>query len=165
MTCATRRQLSEVLGCGSALPDHIAAIRRLLHAGLCEQVERKPLDPADPDLLRFIVARFSGLRHEEMLVLFGDCSSRFLDHLTLSTRSTRGLAFDRTVLYRRAAELGAEQIILAHNHPSGKAAASADDVASTRRVVRDGALLGIELRDHLIVAGNQVFSMKLAGLL
>lgn len=165
VTCASKRELTEVLGCSSQLPEHIVAIRRLLFAGLRECVERKPLDPGDMDLRKFLVARFSGLRHEEMLVMMGDVSGRFLDHLTLTTGSPRGLEFDRTTLFRRAAELGATQLILAHNHPSGKASASDDDIRSTQRVVRDGALLGIELRDHLIVAGNKVFSMKLAGLL
>ena len=165
VAAAPRRELAEVFGKRSPLPDHIAAIRRLLHAGLREQVVRKPLNPDDPDLLRFVVAHFSGLRHEEMLALFGDAEGRFLDHQTLAAGSVQGMAFERPVLFRHAAALGARQIVLAHNHPSGRAAASADDIASTRRVASDCELLGIVLRDHLIVGGNSVFSMKRAGLL
>lgn len=165
VAAAPRRDLAEVFGKTSPLPDHIAAIRRLLHAGLREQVARTPLDPTDPALLEFVVAHFSGLQHEKMLALFGDADGRFLDHQTVAAGSPMGMAFERPVLFRRAAALGARQIVLVHNHPSGRAAASEADIVSTRRIVRDGELLGIVLRDHLIVAGNSVYSMKQARLL
>ena len=165
VAAARTRELAEVLGKGSPLPVHIAAVRRLLHAGMREHVARRPLDTADPGLLQFVIAHFSGLQHEEMLALFGDANGCFLDHQTLAMGSSRRMEFDPSVLFRRACQVGAMQVVLAHNHPSGAATPSGDDLDSTRRVARDGRLLGITLRDHLIVSGNAVFSMHRAGLL
>lgn len=165
VTAARTRELAEVFGAESPLPACIAAVRRLLHAGLREEVVRKPLDPADPNLRRYVSAHFSGLRHEEMLALFGDGGGRFLDHQTLAAGSSERIEFSSPVLFRRATAIGAEQVLLAHNHPSGEATPSNADLVATRRVARDGALLGIVLLDHLIVAGSAVFSMKQAGLL
>lgn len=162
---ARKRELAEVFGAESPLPAHIAAVRRLLQAGLREHVVRQPLDPADPGLLVFVVAHFSGLKHEEMLALFADADGRFLDHQILAAGPSRRMEFAPSLLFRRAVALGAAQVVLAHNHPSGAAAPSKDDLASTRRIVHDGQLLGIALRDHLIVGGNTVFSMRRAGLL
>lgn len=158
------RELAEVFGPNSGLPTQIAAVRRLLAAGIREHVSRRPLDPADPALLNFVVTRFSGLKYEELLVMFGDDEGRFLDSETIGAGQTR-IEIAPARLFRRAIALSATQVILAHNHPSGSARPSEDDIAATRRIVRDGRLLGIILRDHLIVGGNAVFSMRNAGLL
>lgn len=162
---ARTRDLADVLGAGSPVPSHIGAVRRLLHAGMREAVVRKPLDPADPVVLDYLIAHFTGMRHEEMLVLFGDSTGCFLDSETLVSGQSWEVAFAPVAVFRRAIELGATQLVLAHNHPSGVAAPSPFDIASTRRLVRDGGHLGIGLRDHLIVAGRAVFSMRQAGLL
>ena len=126
---------------------------------------RAPLDTADPALLEFVVTQFSGLRHEQVLALFGNEAGQYLDHVTLASGSIDGIALDRPVLFHRAAALGARQIVLAHNHPSGIARPSAKDLATTRRIASDGVIVGIALIDHLIVAGNAIFSMKREGLL
>lgn len=165
VAAASRRELAEVFGACSPVPDNIAAVRRLLHAGMRETVEHNPLDPTNPALLKFLVAHFSGLQHEELLALFADRDGGFLDQQSVAAGGADELAFEREVLFRRAAAIGARQIVLAHNHPSGKAEASAKDISATRRILRDCSLLGIVLRDHLIVANNRVFSMERAGLL
>jgi DNA repair protein RadC len=66
---------------------------------------------------------------------------------------------------RRALELHASTVILAHNHPSGTTEASRDDVAMTREVRRALQPLGVALHDHLIVTSGQCVSMQQQGLL
>lgn len=63
-------------------------------------------------------------------------------------------------LIRTALRIDATGIILAHNHPSGKAAPSPRDVTSTLDLERVCGKLGIELVDHLIVAGGACFSFR-----
>ena len=45
-------------------------------------------------------------------------------------------------------------IILAHNHPSGKPEPSKDDIDVTKRLVRAGEIIGIDVLDHVIIGGN-----------
>lgn len=45
----------------------------------------------------------------------------------------------------------AAAIMLCHNHPSGDPEPSAEDMAITRRLAAAGALLGIEVLDHVII--------------
>jgi DNA repair protein RadC len=59
----------------------------------------------------------------------------------------------------------AAAVLLAHNHPSGTLAASAEDIALTKRLVSAGELLGIRVLDHLIVTRNGYLSMNEAGTL
>ena len=51
-------------------------------------------------------------------------------------------------------------VILAHNHPSGVALPSDSDIATTKRLLQTLSLLGVELYDHLIFAGDEFVSMR-----
>lgn len=59
-----------------------------------------------------------------------------------------------------ALHLGADELIIAHNHPSGNVLPSEEDMRATRHLKTICASLGIDLLDHLIVAGAKSFSMK-----
>lgn len=64
-----------------------------------------------------------------------------------------------------ALAFGAEQVVMAHNHPSGDAEPSRDDLAATRRIATALNALGIRLVDHLVLAGDAVTSLRARGLL
>lgn len=59
---------------------------------------------------------------------------------------------------RRALELGAGSIVLVHNHPSGDPSPSPDDIEMTRRVSAAAAVLGLTVRDHIIVGNGRWLS-------
>jgi len=61
--------------------------------------------------------------------------------------------------------LGAASFVLVHNHPSGDQTPSAEDVRFTNALARAGALLGIDLVDHLVVARRGSVSFAELGLL
>lgn len=64
----------------------------------------------------------------------------------------------------KTAVLGnAASILVAHNHPSGSAAPSQEDISVTKRISEAGEVLGIELLDHLIIAGDEFCSLKESG--
>lgn len=54
----------------------------------------------------------------------------------------------------------AASVIVAHNHPSGEAAPSKQDIKTTQQLVAAGLLLGIPLQDHLIVTNAGHYSFK-----
>ena len=66
--------------------------------------------------------------------------------------------------FREAVRAGAAAVVLVHNHPGGSPEASADDVTLTAEAGRAGALLGIPVLDHLIVAGDRYVSLREHGL-
>lgn len=63
-------------------------------------------------------------------------------------------------VFTRAVGERAAQIIIAHNHPSGESNPSEDDIGLTKRLVKAGEILGIELLDHIIVSSNSFISFK-----
>jgi DNA repair protein RadC len=64
-----------------------------------------------------------------------------------------------------ALNLGTQELILAHNHPSGCARPSAADLDETRRLDKLLRALQIAVADHLIFAHDECYSMRNAGLL
>lgn len=109
--------------------------------------------------------------------LLADEAVEVFGMLCLSTRRdviayhevSRG-ALDATLVHPRdvfkaALLANSAAILLAHNHPSGDATASPDDVALTRRLVAAGAILGVEVLDHIIIGANRWFSFQQSGLL
>ena len=59
----------------------------------------------------------------------------------------------------------AASIILAHNHPSSQVEPSKDDIELTRRLVKAGEIMGVEIIDHLIISPNDFLSLKERGLM
>ncbi|HYF28743.1 MAG TPA: DNA repair protein RadC [Candidatus Paceibacterota bacterium] len=54
-------------------------------------------------------------------------------------------------VFRPALEYAAAAVILVHNHPSGNVEPSEADIAVTAQLIEAGALLGIDVIDHVIV--------------
>ena len=57
----------------------------------------------------------------------------------------------------------ATTVVMAHNHPSGIAVPSAEDVATTRRVAAALAAVDVVLADHIVVADDDYVSMVQSG--
>lgn len=68
-------------------------------------------------------------------------------------------------IFRTAIINNGARIMLFHNHPSGDTDPSEADFAFTRRVVDCGEMLGIEVMDHIIIAGNEYLSLREEGLM
>ncbi|PXA84620.1 hypothetical protein DMC47_39810 [Nostoc sp. 3335mG] len=68
-------------------------------------------------------------------------------------------------LLRDAAMRGAWGLIVAHNHPGGGEAPSRQDIRATRRLAEGAQALGLQLIDHVVVAGGEWASFRLLGLL
>jgi DNA repair protein RadC len=59
----------------------------------------------------------------------------------------------------------AHSIIVVHNHPSGDPYPSEDDLNVTKKLVDAGGVVGIPVRDHVVIGDGRYFSFKEAGLI
>lgn len=99
-------------------------------------------------------------------------TSLFLDHRNhlLAFENLQEGTVDHTAVYpreilKRALELHATGLILAHNHPAGSLDPSEGDKQLTRQISTAARALGITVHDHLILAAEGHFSFRQAGLL
>lgn len=63
-------------------------------------------------------------------------------------------------IFQEALKQNAASVILVHNHPSGDAEPSEDDLEITKRLIEAGKIMGIDILDHIIITKNKVFSFK-----
>ena len=62
---------------------------------------------------------------------------------------------DAGAIFREALKAGAEEIIVAHNHPSGNLTPSKADLAVTRELQALSERLGVPLLDHLVIGAEE----------
>ena len=113
----------------------------------------------------FISARDDDKEHFWSVLL--NTRHHYLMHTEVSVgNQTASLVHPREI-FGPAVREGAHSIVLAHNHPSGDPAPSAEDRELTTRLKECGQLLGIEVLDHLIVGNGsgRWFSFRDTGLL
>ncbi|MGV7032810.1 RadC family protein [Methylobacterium symbioticum] len=153
-------RLSEVEGVSAGVIADLklieAAGRRLARGAILE----RPLLSSWSAVLDYCRATMAFCTREEFRVLFLDKRN----HLIADEVQGRGTV-DHTPVYprevaRRALELSATAIILAHNHPSGDPAPSAADVRMTRDVISVLEPLGIVVHDHIILGRGGHASLK-----
>ena len=60
----------------------------------------------------------------------------------------------------RALLCGASNVVIVHNHPSGDPEPSTDDMMITNQLQKACGLVGIELEDHIIIAGDGYYSFR-----
>ncbi len=117
------------------------------------------------DVVRMFRHQIGGLPHEECWVLYLNCASRLLDTQRISSGGVSSTIVDIRIIIKRAIELLATELILVHNHPSGLASPSDDDIALTKRLGSAATLFEIRLLDHIIISSDTEYSFASAGLL
>ena len=114
---------------------------------------------------QYCAALLAGLRTERLYVISISTAMAVLGRRAVGEGSINEVnAYPRLVV-ETALNYNAFGVILCHNHPGGIAEPSPDDIAATQNIEAVLKHLGIRLIDHIIVAGNSVYSMALHGLL
>lgn len=68
-------------------------------------------------------------------------------------------------VFKIAILTSSNSIIVCHNHPSGDPSPSKEDIEVTKRLVKAGKILGIELLDHVIIGNKDFASFQSLGLM
>ena len=105
------------------------------------------------------------LPHEEFWILYLNQSNRLLEKYRLSKGGITQTTVDLRLAFKRAFEVGATGLILAHNHPSGGLTPSSSDEQITRKFKLAAASVDLRILDHLIVSKKGYFSFADEGLL
>lgn len=160
---ASVRELRSRPGIGAA-----KAATVLAAVELGRRLATRRLREGDPirgpeDVFRHFHARLRDAGQEQFLVILLDGRHRMIGEARASEGTlTASLVHPREV-FRPALRDGAAAIVLVHNHPSGDPSPSAEDRAVTRRLVRAGELLGIQVLDHVVVAERGWCSLREEG--
>ncbi|HNV80896.1 MAG: DNA repair protein RadC [Tenuifilaceae bacterium] len=153
------KELTDIKGIGKAKAVKIMAALELGRRRKSTEVLHKKQITSSMDVIELFQPMLADLPHEEFWILLLNRTNRIIEKVKISEGGFIATVVDIRKLMKIALEHNALGIILCHNHPSGNHNPSDDDVNITQKVKAAATTFDIKLLDHIIVTGNQCFSM------
>lgn len=113
---------------------------------------------------QYLVPYFIGRENETVFLLCLDAKCKVLGCKLVGEGSVNSANIPIRRVVELALKTNATTVILAHNHPSGLALPSSDDIQTTLRLAKAMDAVEITLADHIVVADNDFVSMAQSGL-
>ena len=107
----------------------------------------------------FLKRQLRDKKNETFVALFLDSQHCVLSYEELFTGTINTATVHPRLIIERVMKLNAAAVIIAHNHPSGLADASPNDIAVTDRLREALELIDTTLLDHLVIGDNEVYSI------
>ena len=111
----------------------------------------------------YLVPRFFGRKVETVFLLCLDAKCKVLCCREVGEGSVNAASISVRKVVEAALNANATTVVLAHNHPSGIALPSADDVQTTCRIAAALRAVDVTLIDHIVVAEGDFISMAQSG--
>ncbi len=137
-----------------------AARRQQLSRSSCHQLLDSTQKCGD-----YLVPFFFGATQEEVYLLGLDAKCKVLGCVKLSTGSVNSAGLSIRKVVECALNMKASSVVLAHNHTSGIAVPSQEDIRTTQSISHALDLVGVYLADHVVVADEDYVSMAESGLI
>ncbi len=158
-------ELQENKGIG---PDKAVMIKAALELGsrlatMPREVTGSITSPAQAAELFMEELRYK--KKEYFMILLLNTKNHVISREEISVGSLSASIVHPREIFNIPMRKSAASVILFHNHPSGDPSPSQEDLAVTRRLVDAGNLLGISVRDHIIIGDGCFFSFREKGLL
>jgi len=160
---APETELAQVIGVPAAR--ELGLLHGLLLRILEHPLRKREVLTSTSAVNAYLRARMGALPREEFRVLFLDTKNQLIADEQLGAGTHDHCPVYPREVVRRALELSAASILVAHNHPSGDPTPSSADVEMTRQIVAAAVALGIKVHDHMIVGGDKVVSLRTLGLM
>ena len=157
------REWMQVAGVGRAGASRLASAFEIGRRVASEPDGDRPTVRSPADVAALLGPRLRDLDREEFWVLHLNTAGQVTYRERASQGGLSASIVEPRLVFRSALVQGAAAVICAHNHPSGNPEPSADDLAVTRQLVEAGRVVGIPVRDHVIVAGDGYTSLAERG--
>ena len=163
---ATPEELRKIKGVG---PNNIFALKFIHEVArkfLKTRLTGRHYIKAASDLVDYLHHAYSFHDREVFVVTFLDARHGIIAVEPLFEGTlTASVIYPREVM-KKAIELGAAAMVLAHNHPSGLTDPSEADRSVTKKIFLAGRTLDITVLDHIIIGGpGNFFSFAESGLM
>lgn len=129
---------------------------------LCEDASLYSTEPiSDPETANKLIRKeMKYLDRESLVVLNLDYQLHPINFNVVSIGCDNKSSFKLSDVFKTSILSSASCIMLFHNHPSGNPSPSEEDIDITRRMIKAGSLLDINLMDHIIVGGDTYYSFR-----
>lgn len=158
-------ELKKIDGLGITGITSIKSVSEAASRMLMIEAKEKPLLNNWLKLIDYLRAEMGYLKEEQFRVLFLNSKNMLVaDEVQSEGTINHTTAYPREIV-KRALEIGAANIILVHNHPSGDVSPSRSDIELTQQIINAAKPLGINIHDHVIIGQNNHYSFKSKGVI
>lgn len=152
--------LTSIKGIGKAKASTIIAAAEFGRRLASEDPAAIPAIHNSSDIVRMLGPYMKGLRHEELWAVFLNKANKVIGKEMISSGGTDETLVDVKMLVSKAVSCLCSGVVMVHNHPSGNASPSQQDIRWTKSTRDALACLEIKLLDHVIIAGNKFYSFS-----
>lgn len=152
-------ELQKVDGVGQNAALLLTMIPQLARAYMVDRTQGAKILPTLEDCAQYLVPRFFGRKTETVFLLCLDAKCKVLCCKEVGSGGTNSTGVSIRKIVETAIGMGASTVVLAHNHPSGLAVPSAEDIQVTRQIAQALKAVDILLADHIIVADDDYVSI------
>jgi DNA repair protein RadC len=128
-----------------------------------DQAERRQIK-SPGDIADLLLLEMSHLDQEQLRTVLLDAKNRIQAISTVYIGSLNTSMVRVGEIFKEAVRRNSSALIVVHNHPSGDATPSPEDVLVTREIVQAGKLLDVDVLDHLIIGHGVWVSLRERGL-
>lgn len=156
-------ELAAIRGLGEAKAAKLKAALELASRLVALGPERPQIGTPD-DVVNLIGIEMAALEQEQLRTVLLDTKHRVQAIRTIYQGTVNQAQVRVAEVFRDAIRHNAVAVVVVHNHPSGDPTPSAADVALTAELAKAGALLDVEVLDHLIIGHGRHVSLRRLGL-
>ncbi len=160
---ASLDSLLQVPGIGKTRAVRLKAAFTLARRVTALRLSERPIIRRPSDAITLVQYDLLTQPQEQLQVILLDANNRVLEIRTVYIGSLNATVVRVAEIFRDAIARNSAGIILVHNHPSGDATPSIEDIMLTQDMVAAGKLLDIAVIDHLIIGDGEWTSMRERG--
>ena len=162
---ASPEELLSVKGIGKNTAYYLKLIRAVFKKYSLDEVREKITIRTPQQVLEYCRASLEGKKEECLEVIYLSVRNTVMNTEVVATGLIDQVAVSPRKIVERALAAKASAIILVHNHPSGDATPSQEDISLTDAVTQAAALFSISVHDHIIIGKGSHYSLKANGLI
>lgn len=160
---ADENQLTQVDGIGTGAARFLRLIRAVFKKYSLDEVKETVSIRTPQQVLEYCKASLAGKKEECLEIIYLSVRNTVMSTQVIASGLIDRVAVSPRKIVECALAAKASAIILVHNHPSGDATPSQEDISLTQDVIQAAALFGILVHDHIIVGKGSHYSLKANG--
>ena len=158
-------ELTKIEGIGQTSAEAIKIINGVFVAAIKSRLIKKKHINCFEDVINYCKVNMKNLIAEELRVIFLNSINEIIADEVMQKGDINAVKIYPRMIARRCLELGANGIILIHNHPSGDPTPSREDIFTTKQISKALSVFEMFLQDHIIIGGDRFVSFKTLELL
>ena len=159
---ATTEELEKIDGIGENVSTFLKLIPEVSRYYAINRASGVILNTSD-EYGMYLMQYFCGRRNETVFLLCLDAKGKVLCCRFVGEGSVNSANISLRQIVEIALGVNASMVVLAHNHPSGVALPSGEDLATTKRIAQALYMMDIVLVDHIVVADDDFVSVVQSG--